>query len=68
MVYSTCSILEEENEDILNKILKRKNVELVPIQLEEKCFKLLPSKIKGTICVMPTEEYEGFFIAKIKKI
>ena len=68
MVYSTCSILEEENEEILNTILKRKNVELVPIELEENHFKLLPTKIKGTICVMPTEEYEGFFIAKIKKI
>ena len=29
---------------------------------------LLPSKIEGTICVKPTEAYEGFFVAKIRKI
>jgi len=28
----------------------------------------LPSKIKGTLCVMPNEEYEGFFVAKLKKL
>ena len=69
MVYSTCSILEEENEKNIEKILKNSNVELVPI--DEKIFDgitLLPAKLKGTIVVAPSELYEGFFIAKIKKI
>lgn len=68
MIYSTCSILKEENEDNLNKILKNKNIEIVPI--DEELFKdipQLPTSIKGTICIMPCELYEGFFIAKLRK-
>lgn len=69
MVYSTCSILEEENEKNIEKILKSSNVKLVPI--DEKLFdniELLQTKLKGTIVVAPSELYEGFFVAKIKKI
>lgn len=68
MVYSTCSILNVENEEIVSKILKNNKVEIVPIEFEGKeKLPLLPTKIDGTLCVMPTELYEGFFIAKIKK-
>ena len=68
MVYSTCSVLEEENENNIEKILKNQNIEIVPI--DENLFEgasLLPSKIKGTIVVAPNELYEGFFIAKLRK-
>lgn len=69
MVYSTCSILECENEDVVNKVIRSKKVEIVPIEFDGKeNLPLLPVKIKGTICVCPNEMYEGFFIAKIKKI
>lgn len=69
LVYSTCSILECENEDIVNKILKSHQCEIVPIEFKGmEDVPLLPSKIKGTICVKPTDLYEGFFVAKIKKI
>ena len=68
MVYSTCSILEEENEEIINKILKQENVEMVPIEFEGmKELQILPTKIQGTICICPNELYEGFFVAKIRK-
>lgn len=68
MVYSTCSILQKENEDILNKILKEeKNIKIVPIEFKDEKIKLLPVKIPGTLCVMPDELYEGFFIAKLVK-
>ena len=68
MVYSTCSILNVENEEIVSKILKNNKVEIVPIEFEGKEeLPLLPTKIDGTLCVMPTELYEGFFIAKIRK-
>lgn len=68
MVYSTCSILSVENEEIVSKILKDNKVEIVPIEFEGKEeLPLLPTKIDGTLCVMPTELYEGFFIAKIRK-
>ena len=68
MVYSTCSILEEENENIVNNILKNNKCEIVPIDIMDSQIKLLPSKIKGTLCVLPTEEYEGFYIAKLRKL
>lgn len=68
MVYSTCSILCNENEEIVNKILKENNAKIIPIEFEGKEeLPLLPTKIEGTLCVMPTKKYEGFFIAKIRK-
>ena len=67
MVYSTCSILQEENEDIINKAIKGANVEIVPIEIQEDIPKL-PCKIKGALCIAPTKYYEGFFVAKLKKI
>lgn len=36
MVYSTCSILWNENEEIVNKILKENNAKIVPIEFEGK--------------------------------
>ena len=69
MVYSTCSILSNENEEILRKIRKQGNAEIVPIEFEGmNQLPLLPTKIQGTLCVCPNELYEGFFIAKIKKL
>ena len=66
MVYSTCSILKEENEEIVKQILK--DMEIVPIEFEGmKELPTLPVTIEGTLCVMPTEKYEGFFIAKLRK-
>lgn len=66
MIYSTCSILEQENEHVLKKVLQRFNAEIVPIEIS-KDIPLLPVSINGTICVCPTKNYEGFFIAKIRK-
>lgn len=67
MVYSTCSILQEENEEILEKVLSKNNAKIVPIDFELKDLPLLHSKIPGTLCVLPNDLYEGFFIAKIQK-
>lgn len=68
MIYSTCSILSCENEEIVNEALKGNNCKIVPIEFEGKdTLPLLPTKIEGTLCVKPTEEYEGFYIAKIRK-
>ena len=66
MIYSTCSIIEQENEKVLQSVLKNSNAEIIPIEpLEE--VPLLPTAINGVMCVCPTEFYEGFFVAKIKK-
>ena len=68
MVYSTCSILSCENEDIIVHSIKNENVEIIPIHFEGmEELPLLPTKIHGTLCVCPTDLYEGFFVAKIRK-
>ena len=66
MVYSTCSILEIENECILSKF--KNEIEIVPIsdKLKE-VLPTLPTSVEGTLCVCPSELYEGFFVAKIRK-
>ena len=68
MVYSTCSILDCENEDVVTSVIKNGNIEIVPINFDgmEK-LPILPTKILGTLCVKPTDLYEGFFVAKIRK-
>lgn len=68
MVYSTCSILAQENEDVVNQVLKETRAEIVPIQLEGmQDLPVLPTKIPGTLCICPDELFEGFFVAKIRK-
>ena len=65
LVYSTCSILKEENEEIVKTIMN-KGMEIVPIEFEGKeTLPQLPTTIDGTLCICPTQEYEGFFIAKL---
>ena len=69
MVYSTCSILSKENENIIARIIKEENIEIIPINFKGlESLELLPVSINGTICICPNELYEGFFIAKIKKL
>ena len=68
MVYSTCSILEEENENMIKELILNNKLEIVPINMEDfKDIPILPTKIEGTLCVCPTELYEGFFVAKLRK-
>lgn len=69
LIYSTCSILKEENERVVEEILKSGNMEIIPI--DSKIFEsipLFPVKLEGTICVCPSELYEGFFVAKLRKV
>lgn len=68
MIYSTCSILKQENEEIIQKVLSKTKAEIVPINKNNLIdIPLLPVTIEGTICVCPTEIYEGFYVAKIVK-
>ena len=69
MVYSTCSILRIENEEIISKVMKEEKIEIIPIFFEGiEELPVLPTNIKETLCVYPNELYEGFFIAKIRKL
>ena len=66
LVYSTCSILKEENEQVLKACLNN-NFELLPIDKEKYDLPYLPS-LENTITIAPTELYEGFFVVKIRRI
>ena len=68
LVYSTCSILKEENEENVKKLMDKYNLEIIPIDVNKyEGIELLPVSIDGTMCVCPNEYYEGFFVAKLKK-
>ncbi len=62
LVYSTCSILKEENEQQLLRALKGTGCELVFL---EKLFLPTLKGEKGTLTVCPGDLFEGFFAAKI---
>jgi len=69
IIYSTCSVLKEENENVIKEVLKTGKAEIVPIDTRDfEGIPLLPVEIDGTVCVCPTELYEGFFVAKLKKV
>ena len=67
MDYSTCSILVKENEEVLEKVLKEFKASLVPIDLDQE-IECLPSKLKEVAVVAPNELFEGFFVARIRKM
>lgn len=70
LIYSTCSILREENEEIVKYILDSDDcLEIVPIDMGRfMSIPLLPSSMDGVMLVKPTEYFEGFFVAKIRRV
>lgn len=64
MVYSTCTLNEDENENILQWALDNFELKLLDVEIElreaEKAF-------GKAIRVLPSKETEGFFVAKFKK-
>ena len=68
MIYSTCSVLEQENENIVRRALKKANAEVVPLDLTAfGDVPQLPVSIPGTLCVCPDALYEGFYVAKLRR-
>lgn len=73
MVYSTCTLNLEENENILEWALENLNIKLLDINLNIKGAISADNtnrsnEIGKAIKILPSKEMEGFFVAKIKKI
>lgn len=76
LVYSTCTIAPEENELVINYLLKRRAAELLPININIKDVKQgiinwngkqLKPEIAKSIRLLPNIQHEAFFTAKIQK-
>lgn len=66
MVYSTCSVLAEENEQVLRRVIAKTGAGLVPIDTDRfSGITQLPVSLPGVMCVCPDTLYEGFFVAKL---
>ena len=64
LVYSTCSLLKEENEGAIDEAL-RLGAKLLTADIPSEIPRL-PSR-EGTATILPTQVYEGFFVAKLTK-
>ena len=70
LVYSTCSILPQENEKVVRAALQRhRDCTIGPIEVPTgaPALETLPCPIPGALTVAPTRLFEGFFLCKIKK-
>ena len=68
MIYSTCSVLRQENEDIVSRVLRKGSAEVVPLELDRfASVPQLPVSIPGTLCVCPDVLHEGFYVAKLRR-
>lgn len=72
MVYSTCTLNKEENEEILDWAIENLGVKLLEIELDIKdklpiYIDNLDKNIQKAIKILPTKSQEGFFIAKLIK-
>ena len=69
MIYSTCSVLTQENEEIVSRVLRKTGAQIVPLELTAfDSVPRLPVSIPGTLCVAQDELHEGFLVAKIRRM
>ena len=77
LVYSTCSLEPEENEEVIDFLIKNRDVKVEridtdikrgkPIEIFEE--KLYDKQIRNCLRIWPQDnDTEGFFVAKIRKV
>ena len=67
MIYSTCTLFKEENDDVVDALVKSGKAVLERID----CDNIDGGKYagnEGKIQILPHAEYDGFYIAKLRKI
>ena len=72
MVYSTCTLNKDENENVLQWAIENFNVKLLDINIDfkEKMQGFndgLDDNVNKAIRILPSKNMEGFFVAKLKK-
>lgn len=79
IVYSTCTLSPEENEGVIDWILKKEKTTIQLETIELKGLKTYPGittfgqkqfdkEVSKTLRIFPTQIMEGFFVTKIKKL
>lgn len=73
LIYSTCTFTREENEEVLENAFDGKiRIELLELNLQNVISKEALSETHPQICkakrILPSQNYDGFFIAKLRKI
>ena len=68
LVYSTCSLLQQENEDHIASVLGSGGLRLVAVDMSViPGIPALNNKVPGTLTVLPGQQFEGFFVAVFEK-
>ena len=69
MVYSTCTLFKEENGDVVDDFIsKNQSYSLEKISGVEHIDGSKYADNDGKIQILPHDEYDGFFIAKIRRV
>ena len=65
IIYSTCSIFDEENDGVVDIVSKKYNFDIEKISINLDKAELLDSKYG--LLIKPNEYYEGFYVSKLIK-